>query len=349
MKMKKIKLTYPVYADLFKSLSLLTASGVTLADGFLILADDEEGDYAELLRRISANLEEGEAFADALAKTEAFPAYAVGLIEVAERVGKLEETLTALSRYYEERERMKNAIKSALTYPTVILLMMFAVIAVLLSKVLPVFDEVYGSLGSSLTGFAGGLLAISEWLSEAMPYIAAALGVFVIIGAVIVLSPSLAEKLKVLGVRIFGDRGAARKLNNAHLAEALAMAISSGMPIEEGLELAERLLADSPSALARLSECRREIEEGANLPEMLLKYKFITASSARMLNLGIKSGKIDEVMSDVARRMSDEAEAELEALSARIEPSLVLVTSFLVGAILIAVMLPLINIMKTIG
>ena len=66
-------------------------------------------------------------------------------------------------------------------------------------------------------------------------------------------------------------------------------------------------------------------------------------------NLGIKSGKIDEVMSDVARRMSDEAEAELEALSARIEPSLVLVTSFLVGAILIAVMLPLINIMKTIG
>ena len=68
-----------------------------------------------------------------------------------------------------------------------------------------------------------------------------------------------------------------------------------------------------------------------------------------MLNLGIRSGNVDGVMADIAQRMSDEAEEALEAVTSRIEPALVLVTSFLVGAILAAVMLPLINIMKALG
>ena len=348
--MKKLQLGYSAYASLFKSLALLIQSGVTLADGFLIIADEEEDSaYSSMLRALSEDLESGEAFYSALEKTGVFPAYAVGLIDVAERVGKLEETLYALSRYYEERERMKNSIRHALTYPAVILLMMFAVIVVLLSKVLPVFDEVYGSLGSSLTGFAGGLLAVGEFLSAAMPYIGAALGFAVIIGAAVALFPSLTEKIKKLSVRLFGDRGVARKINNAHLAEALSLALSSGMPVEEGLLLAERLLCDTPGALARCSACRKEIEEGAPLPETLEKYSFLSKSSCRMLNLGIRSGNIDGVMADIAQRMSDEAEEAIESATSRIEPALVLVTSFLVGAILIAVMLPLINIMKALG
>lgn len=348
--MKKPELGFLAYATLFKSLALLTESGVTLADGFLIIADEEEDEaYSSMLRGIAAELEEGEAFYVTLEKTGVFPAYATGLIDVSERVGKLEETLLALSRYYEERERMKNSIRHALAYPSVILLMMFAVIAVLLSKVLPIFDDVYGSLGSSLTGFAGGLLAIGEFLSNAMPYIAVALGAAVVIGAVIALFPSLTEKLKKLALRLFGDRGVSRKLNNAHLAEALSVALASGMPVEEGLELAERLLSDSPGALERCQKCLAEVSEGAHLPDVLNKHGFFTKSSARMLDLGIRSGNVDGVMADIAQRMTDEAEQALEAATSRIEPALVLVTSFLVGAILIAVMLPLINIMKALG
>lgn len=348
--MKKLQLDFSAYAALWESLALLTQSGVTLADGLLIIADEEDNEaYAEMLRGISATLEEGESFYTALEKTGAFPAYATGLIDVAERVGKLEETLHALSRYYEERERMKNSIRHALAYPTVILLMMFAVITVLLSKVLPIFDDVYGSLGSSLTGFAGGLLAIGEFLSNAMPYIAVILGAAVIIGAIIALFPSLTEKLKGLARRLFGDRGVSRKLNNAHLAEALSVALSSGMPVEEGLLLAERLLCDSPGALERCRKCLSEVSEGGHLPDVLQKHGFFTRSSARMLDLGIRSGNVDGVMADIAQRMSDEAEEAIEAVTSRIEPALVLVTSFLVGAILIAVMLPLINIMKALG
>lgn len=348
--MKKPMLTYPAYASLFGSLALLTQSGVTLADGFHIIADEEEDSaYASMLHSIAEDLESGESLFAALEGIEAFPAYATGLIDVAERVGKLEEALSALSRYYDGRERMKNSIKNALAYPTVILLMMFAVIVVLLSKVLPVFDEVYGSLGSSLTGFAGGLLAVGEFLADAMPYIGAVLGFAVVAGAAIALFPSLTERIKRLSLRLFGDRGVARRINNAHLAEALSLALSSGISVEEGMELAERLLSDIPGALARCKGCRKEIEEGAPLPETLEKYGFLSRSSCRMLNLGIRSGNADGVMEDIARRMADEAEAAIEAATSRIEPALVLVTSFLVGAILIAVMLPLINIMKALG
>ena len=91
------------------------------------------------------------------------------MIEVGEETGRTEEALSALSQYYEQRARLDRQVRSALLYPAVMLVLMLLVIGVLLVRVLPIFDDVYASLGGRLTGVAGGLLAIGRWLDSAMP------------------------------------------------------------------------------------------------------------------------------------------------------------------------------------
>ena len=88
---------------------------------------------------------------------------------VLQGTGRQEEVLQALAVYYDEQERMLRQIKSALTYPSLLMVMMLMVIGVLLVKVLPVFDDVYASLGGSLTGMAGGLLCLGQGLKACLP------------------------------------------------------------------------------------------------------------------------------------------------------------------------------------
>jgi len=127
------------------------------------------------------------------------------------------------------------------------------------------------------------------------------------------------------------------------------MGLSSGLPLEEAVELCAVLLKDVPSAAARCKKCARRLAEGAELAESLRESEMLPASICRLLILGVRSGTSDAVMEDISRRLSSEANQALEKKVAQVEPTLVLGTSLLVGIILLSVMLPLMNIMTAIG
>lgn len=348
--MKTPELNFSAYSDLFGQLALLLHSGVRLSDGLSMIAKEEQDrDYRQTLESMSAHMDEGGSFFSALEKAGCFPAHAIGLVRVAEQVGKTEGTLKSLSRYYESRDRIARSIKNAITYPAILLLLMLVVIVVLLSRVLPVFNEVYGSLGGSLTGVAAGLLKLGEWLGSALPYMGIALGVIAIIVAVLMLVPSLRKRIKKIFTRLFGDRGVQRKVNNAHFAQVLAMSLSSGLPTEEGIQLAAQLLSESPAAKRRCEKCLGLVDSGTELSAALSKSEMLSPSAAHLLSMAFKAGNGDEIMQQIADKMAYEAEEALETAASRIEPALVLVTSLMVGAILLSVMLPLIDIMKAIG
>ena len=154
-------------ASLCLELSLLLHAGVGTGDALSLLA--EEGDSKGMLSAMAEQVDSGETLSTALRESGRFPVYVCGLVEVGERTGRTEEALAALARYYEDRVRLARRVRSALLYPAVMLALMLVVIAVLLVKVLPIFDDVYASLGGRLTGVAGGLLALGRWLEGAMP------------------------------------------------------------------------------------------------------------------------------------------------------------------------------------
>ena len=348
--MEKKKLSNEEISSLCQGLSLLLHAGIGAGDGLSLLAEEEpEGPSRELLLSMAEQVDEGASLAEAFRASERFPDYVCGLVEVGEQGGRMEEALAALSRHYEDRVRLNHQVRSALLYPAILLVIMLAVIVVLLVRVLPVFNEVYASLGGSLTGIAGGLLAFGQALDAAMPVLCVVLGAVVVFLAVFAATPSFRDKVMGLWRNRMGDKGVSRKINTARFAQSLSMGLSSGLPVEEALSMAAGLLESVPPAKARCLDCLKRLEEGESLSAAMKASEVLPRAECSLLELGLRSGTGDAAMEQIARRLSEDSEMALEEKVGQVGPALVMVTSVLVGLILLSVMIPLMNIMASIG
>ncbi|MCI9263714.1 MAG: type II secretion system F family protein [Oscillospiraceae bacterium] len=330
-------------------LSLLLHAGVTLGDALTLLAEESQGERRGLLEAMAREVDGGNGLAAAMETAGGFPAYVRGLVAVGERSGRTEEALAALSRYYEERFRMSRRIRGALLYPAVMLGLMLVVIGVLLVKVLPIFDDVYASLGGRLTGLAGGLLSLGRWLDGIMPVLWGLLALAALLLLGFGLSEAFRERALALWRGRYGDRGISRMMTTAQVARALSMGMVSGLPLEESLSLAAKIVEEVPAASQRCLGCRTMLENGASLGRALRDSGLLPAAQCRLLELAQRGGSGDEAMSRIAEDLSQECDMALEEKVSRVEPALVLTCSVLVGLILLSVMLPLTHIMSAIG
>lgn len=328
---------------------MLLHGGISLSDGACDLAREEQGQMQTVLTDLTRYLDEGLPVSDALARTQALPAYAVTMAELGHKTGQLEAVFASLGDFYEERQRTKHQLRSALFYPGVLLGVMVVVIGVLLIWVLPVFDQVYASLGSQLTGVAGALLILGQWLKAALPVLLALLLPAGVLAAVFARSPSLRSKVTGWWMARFGDRGISRKYLNARFLRGMEMGLTAGLLPEEAAENAVTLLQAVPGAAKRGADFLRQLRSGTSLPDSLLECGFLTDGQARLLRLGIRSGSSEAVMDQIARLAAEDGENALSRNLSRIEPAMVLTGSVLVGGILLSVMIPLVNILNLIG
>lgn len=346
---KEIILTDLETALFCRSLTLQLQAGIGLADGIYLLAEDETGWKQGSFRRMAAGLDSGMTLSNVLEEAACLPEYVCTMVQIGQQTGKLEQTLRSLGDYYEQQSRQKRQIRQALAYPGLVFVLMLVVVTVLLVKVLPIFDGVYGSLGSRLTGIAAGLLQLGRILETAMPAFLAVLGAVLLFAVLYWKVAAFREYVNGWFRKRFGDRGIGRKFNNARFAQALAMGLSSGLALEESLELAENLMKPIPAAAIRCRECAQQLEAGTGLAEAMRMAQLLPPSESRLLSVGLRSGNGDQIMEEIARRLSQQAEDAVEDAVSKIEPALVLIASLLVGVILLSVMLPLMNIMSTIG
>ncbi len=347
--MNKQGLTHQETAELCRSLSLLLHAGLSFGDGLFLLAQEAQGERRALLEEMGERTERGESLAAVMEQSGEFPVHACRMAQVGERTGHLEEALESLARYYEERAETDHRLRSALVYPALLLIMILAVVAVLLIKVLPVFSEVYASLGGELTGLAGGLLRLGGALKRVLPLLLV-LG-FAAAALVLAFAGSETFRARVISLwqRRRGGRGVAGKLAQAQFAEALAMGLAGGLPLEEAVRLAAQLPEQQSGLAERGERSAARIAAGAGLGETLGEEGLLPPSACRMLSVGMRSGSCERVAGEVARHLAEDAREELERKAAQIEPAMVLLASLLVGAVLLAVMLPLLNIMSAIG
>lgn len=334
-------------SHILRSLSLLLHGGLTLTDGVYLL-HREQPDRQELAQ-LAQLLDRGLPLWEAMEQTGVFPQGDWAMVRIGEEAGKLEQTLSALADYHDQRHRTGKLLQNALLYPSMTLALLVVVMGVLLVEVLPIFDSVYGSLGSQLTGLAAGLLHLGSGLKAAMPVLLGLLAVVLVAAVVFSLSDPGRRWLVRSYRNRFGDRGISRKFNNARFAQGLAMGLGSGIALEEALELAALLLREDPAAEKRCSQCIAALQRGSELSDALGQSGLLDASSCRILSVGLRSGSGDSVMAQLAARQLEEAEEALEQAIAKIEPTLVLAASVLVGMILLSVMLPLLDILSVLG
>lgn len=332
-------------ASLCMALSHLLHAGIAPADALFLLHRQEEDPFCKtLLGNLAEQVDGGASLADAVRSAEYFPGYVCTLLAVGQQVGKTEETLASLARYYTRRQQLHSQLRQAVLYPGMLLGVLLAVTVILLVWVLPVFDGVYTQLGSRLTGFAGGLLRFGKILGKALPWLCGALALIFVLVAI----PAVRRGVtRWLGSR---DRGISRQLHSARFMEALTMAAGSGMTDGEAVALAAALSRAQGAAFQRRCEgCLKDLGRGSSLAQALRGGDFLTASQCRLLDAGVRGGRREAVLETVSQELDELCQQRLDRAIGKVEPAMVITGCLLIGMVLLSVMLPLMNIMNAMG
>lgn len=326
---------------------MMIASGVSALEALTLMLEESQ-DAAEkaLLEQMQDEMYATGSFAMAVRETAVFPAYYTHMIEIGEQTGKTDEVLRALASHYERETAIYRAIRSAVSYPLLMVTMMLLIIIVLVTQIMPIFERVFIQLGSSMEGFSGGLLQAGSFLTRYSAVFAVLLVVLILSALYLIRTENGRKRLTDLLCRLQTFRSIYDKIMLSRFASGMSMTLSSGMDINQALEVAGGLVA-SPRLQQKLQKCAGELENTSDIGAAISASGIFTGLYGRMVVLAAKTGNLEQVMEKAAATYQDEADEEIQGLIAVVEPTLVIVLSIVVGLILMSVMLPLLNIMTS--
>ena len=332
-----------------RELHQLVRSGIPPAEGLSLLREDET-DPAVLswLEQLCELTDQGEPLSAALRASGAFPAYMTDMISLAEDTGRLEDVLLALQRHYERQNRMRSDIVGAVTVPVVLLVVMIAVVLLLITQVLPVFDRTFAQLGVRMGSLATGMMNVGSALAKVGTVIAVVLAVIAVAAVVVALVPALRAAFGGWFKRSFGGRGILGQMAVSRFASAMAMGTASGLSMEDSVENAAKLCGGSKEIDEKTEKCREEIEEGGSPADALASSGLFAGRDCRLLKLAERTGNLPETLDELAARQEEESLRRIDRLVGAIEPAIVVITSILAGVILLSVMLPLMGLLSAI-
>ena len=346
----KEQLTNEEIRDFCQRMAMFLHGGIDVGEGLALLAEEEESSplgcvFADMVK----GADMGKPLSACVAESGVFPSYVAGMLKAGEKTGRSEEALEAVADYFHSRFVMERRLTTALLHPAVLMLIMMAVVVILLTKVLPVFDQVYGQLGSRLEGAAGGLLALGRVLERCMPLFCVAAGIAALFLFLFSSGKKIRKSIEKEWKKRFGGKGVFGEASRVAAVQVLSMAMGSGFSVEEALLFAEELSEDVPAISQSCRSCAEEIEKGMPLDEAAWKCGLLRRTDSRMLAAGIRSGSGEKAIYEIAQRMQEESNYAMEELAGRIEPSLILALSVLTGLILLTVMLPLLQLMPVLS
>ena len=343
MKHSKPQLSNETLSSLCRQLAMLLRAGFPLSQGLELLAGDAETPAdRELYRQLEELQREKGTFAPALEETGRFPEYMRRMVRLGEEAGRLDDVMASLADHYTREASLRDSVRGAVIYPIVMLAMLLGIMAVLLTRVMPVFDQVFAQLGTRLTGLSRVLMELGQSLRGGGAVLAAAAQVLVGLGFWLKGRPKLAFPL----LRAFPwSRELCEKTALCRLAGALSLALSSGLNTGYALELAGELTRD-PDFCRRLAQARKDLEDSGDLTASLRSAGILTGAHSHLALVGSRTGALDDAFSRIAEECRVEADRSAAAAIALIEPTLVAILSVLVGVVLLSVLAPMLGLLS---
>lgn len=340
MKKNRNLLSNTELAAFFAQMAMIQHAGLPSVEGITMMEEDATDEPTKkLLTAIHETINETGLLYPALEASNAFPPYALNMIRIGEASGHLDEVMSSLSDYYEREDNISKEIRSAVTYPLIMVGIMIVIVAILLIRVMPVFDQVYRQLGTNMTGLSANLLKFGTFLGS-YGYL---LILLVIAAAAVTVWLIKERKLQLPLLKDFYEKIAAGRF-----ASGMALTMASGLDTDESLEMILELV-DDEEARKKIKSCRQMTGEGLEFPEALAQSGIFSGLYSRMVSVGYRVGSVDTVMTRIASNYEEETQEKIHSLIAVIEPSMVAALSLIVGLILLSVILPLLGILSGMG
>ncbi|MDO4536923.1 MAG: type II secretion system F family protein [Coriobacteriales bacterium] len=332
--------------------AVMIAAGIQTDEAVYMLADKhEDSSFKSICHDVYIAVAGGGTLSDAMASTNAFPQYAVSMVAAGEQAGRLEQVLRRLDVYYEEEERTYAKLRSSVSYPAALLAIMSIILVFTVSVILPVFIDVYQNLSGTLTAGSFSSMGISiaiGWVALIVTLVCT-----LIVVALSLMSRTAAGQKRVMNLfeKLPFTRQAMYQLALSRFTAALSTYVSSGVNTETAMEESAKFVTN-PKLREKVEAAYQSMTDANNprsLAQAINENEVFEPIYARMLSVGIETGSSDEILSRLSQIFFEDALEHLDRAIDHIEPLFAGFLTLTVGATLIAVMLPLIGIMRSIG
>ena len=328
-----------------RQLSTMIEAGISLVQALTALYEQADPKRQRNLRHVISDVitrvQAGETFNESIAKhPRVFNRLFVSMVKAGEAGGLLAEILDRLAGFLEASARLRKKVKSAMTYPVIVICIAFAITTFLIVKVVPIFGEIFKDFGAKLPAPTQFLIDVSDFVRADWYFLALGIG-GVIFGVRYFLRSAHGKKMSdrwKLKLPIFGPL--LHKISMSRFARTFAQLIRSGVPILEVLDIVGGTSGNHVVEQS-IRGVSIDVEKGDNLSVAMSKKKIFPAMLLRMVAAGEATGKIDTMLEKMADFWDEEIEAMLDALTSLIEPMLIVFLGVIVGGIVIAMFLPI--------
>ncbi|HEX8899484.1 MAG TPA: type II secretion system F family protein [Chthoniobacterales bacterium] len=328
-----------------RQLSTMIEAGISLVQALTALYDQCDPKRQKSLRHIisdvTTRVQGGETFHESIAKhPRVFDRLFTSMVKAGEHGGLLAEILDRLAGFLESSARLRKKIKSAMTYPVIVICIAMAITTFLIVKVVPIFGEIFQDFGSKLPAPTQFLIDVSDFMRGEWYFLVLGAG-SIFFGVRTFLRSTRGKQLWdrwKLKLPVFGPL--VHKICMSRFARTFAQLIRSGVPILEVLDIVGGASGNHVVETS-ISGVSADVEKGDNLSVALSKKAIFPPMMLRMVAAGEATGKIDTMLEKMADFWDEEIEAMLDALTSLIEPLLIVFLGVIVGGIVIAMFLPI--------
>lgn len=333
-----------------RQFSVMIDAGLPLVQCLQILGEQEENKtFQRIILQVREDVESGSSLANAMKKhPNAFNDLYVNMVAAGETGGILDTILQRLATYIEKAYKLKSQVKSAMIYPATVIGIAILVVYIILWKVIPVFASLFTSLGATLPLPTQIVVAASKFVGRFWWLIAA----LVVAGAIALrryyatengrmVIDSILLKAPILGLVL-------RKIAVARFCRTLGTLLSAGVPVLESLEITAHTSGNAVIEKAIL-EVRKQVEEGKSMAEPLKTTDAFPPMVVQMISVGEATGAMDTMLAKIAEFYEEEVDVAVAGMMKLIEPVMILFLGIVIGGIVIAMYLPMFDLISKIG
>lgn len=327
-----------------RQLATLIAASLPIEEALLAVSKQSEKPKTKaMLIAVRSKVLEGFSLANSLAEyPRAFPELYRATVAAGESAGHLDLVLNRIADFTESEQESRSRVQQAMVYPVILFLLTVAILAGLLGYVVPDIVKVFADTGQDLPALTIFIIASSDFVKD--------YGVFVVI-ALVALSFAARRALEVASIRLEFDRRLlhlplvakmSRGMNTAQFASTLSILSSSGVPLVDAMKIAGQVLSNTWLRL-KVSEATIKVSEGSSLNAALEQSGYFPPIMLHMIASGESSGQLDDMLSRVSNSMQQDVELLLGVLLSLFGPFMLLLMGGGVFTIVMAILLPIIN------
>lgn len=324
-----------------RQFATIIEAGIPVVNSLDILRQQTENKKLKAI--VASSFEEvqkGRALSSVLREHKEFPLLFINMVEAGEASGQLENMLGRMADYYEKEFKLRNKIKSALTYPIAISVVAIAVVIFLVTSIIPIFTGMIVSGGGKIPLPTRMLLGISHGISHYWYIIllCIALIVYCISKYIHTADGRYRYHKFLLHAPIIGK--IQNKIITSRFSRTLSILLTSGIPVIQAMDIVEKTVTNAVVERG-IEKCKEEIKRGAGLSKPIANMGIFPPMLTQMASIGEESGEVDEMLKKVADFYDEEVDTAVGNMTSVIEPVIIVFLAVVVGFILIAMVMPM--------